>query len=581
MGLPTSIEGMGNILRLSNLKNAKGRRIVEEEPDFMQGMEAPDIQPEGTAQPLPNFSAFAQPGNLPEGDLGGELTSQSYDVRANSAMPQEDQGVEQPGIFIRMGRALKQYMTPERIPQEAASTTHFKPERIPQETPEGQYTPVLSNYMANAKEAGNKRFQTLYDLPPEPVPPEQQSLLDQEMNDEVQKALQNPVGMAVYGASNRVENDPALSAEFKTITGNELTPELTAQLNETEEAMQGVEDVFNGMQTKLGDRAEGMRQRILDNQFTDQDKYYIGLALLMPLIIGGIFGKEAGIGALAGGAKGVADVLGKRQENIREDEDALLDIEKQMAENQGKIAEVGLKRASLRPSLEEKSPTNHLKGMREKTFPNPETGEEQQVVEIAPDLWMESQFVSGPEGVTNARKYAHELAPIKTYTKTVDDLTGKLINAFSQLNDDNFFSKGFSSAVASKDKNALNKFSQDITVDGRKVKAAPYINALIADVTNAYGQSQGLGQMDKAAQDFVKNIVQNPEQSFIDKKSAIEQMLSLRDLTQNSFVNRASSLGFYPAPLIQQFENNNNRLSSMLNKKEENKTTEDVIKEFL
>src|SRR6185436_9099239 len=67
----------------------------------------------GTAQPLPNFANFQTPqSNVPESDLGGELTPQSYDIRANTAQPPEPE--EQPSFFSRLGQALADYVSPTK-----------------------------------------------------------------------------------------------------------------------------------------------------------------------------------------------------------------------------------------------------------------------------------------------------------------------------------------------------------------------------------------------------------------------------------------------------------------------------------
>jgi len=85
--------GIGNILRLQGLKSVAGRNKKRVIPgaEFLQDMEgeAPDVQ--GTAKELPNFANFIPRENKPEADMGTELTSQSYDVRANTVEePEED-----------------------------------------------------------------------------------------------------------------------------------------------------------------------------------------------------------------------------------------------------------------------------------------------------------------------------------------------------------------------------------------------------------------------------------------------------------------------------------------------------------
>src|SRR5690606_9915783 len=155
---------------------------------------------------------------------------------------------------------------------------------------------------------------------------------------------------------------------FEKYTGINYEPQIAQQVSSYEEAMKGIEDQYNGITSNLSEQAKQINQRIMSNQATDADKYYIGLALLMPLIIGGIFGKEAGLGALGGGAKGIADVLAGRQKSIRDDEASLLDIAKQQVGTQEKLANINLDKAKLGPALRSalpEDPNQHLTGLRQ------------------------------------------------------------------------------------------------------------------------------------------------------------------------------------------------------------------------
>src|SRR5665213_1607154 len=104
---------IGNTMsRLAGLKNVRPRRVMPG-AEFIEQLAPPDDNVEGTAQPLPNFSNFRTPEpNHPGPDMGGELTAQSYDVRANSAEPME-QNTDR-GFLRRTGQALSNYINPQK-----------------------------------------------------------------------------------------------------------------------------------------------------------------------------------------------------------------------------------------------------------------------------------------------------------------------------------------------------------------------------------------------------------------------------------------------------------------------------------
>ena len=101
-------DSLPNFLRLKSLKNVGGRRVMPG-AQFLENLEDYNSDISGIASPL---STPSQPVNLPEPELGGELTSQSYDIRANSAQsPAQD---EKTGFWSHVGRALADYIDPQK-----------------------------------------------------------------------------------------------------------------------------------------------------------------------------------------------------------------------------------------------------------------------------------------------------------------------------------------------------------------------------------------------------------------------------------------------------------------------------------
>ena len=113
--MTTSSDGLGNIARLSGLKNVHGRKKILPGAEYLEDLEAFEPDVSGTANP----SFQQQP--MPEPEMGTELTPQSFDVRANRVIvPPPTQS-----DFIGRTRAIfnQAYATPLPKQTPMATTT--------------------------------------------------------------------------------------------------------------------------------------------------------------------------------------------------------------------------------------------------------------------------------------------------------------------------------------------------------------------------------------------------------------------------------------------------------------------------
>lgn len=616
-------DSLPNVLRLQSLKNVSGRRKVLPGAQFLEDLENYESDVSGIAPP----SAPAPTGlNLPEPEMGGELTPQSYDIRANSVQAPEEQGMtaEEPGFWSHVGKALADYISPQKraemseknqamlskargmeaapqvppietaqvqeqegLPPVTASEQAYKGPQMPEQSP-GVWG-AIADYFSPTKRAEMGQYTS--DLMTDAQlkaqgknPAEVRGRVHEQYAQDVEKAMEQPWQYAAYGSAEQVATHPALQEQFREITGIDFEPQIAAQVSQYEEAMKAVEDSLNGEQTALGEREEGIKQRILSNQSTDADKFYIGLALLLPLIVGGFFGKEAALGALGGTAKGMAEVYGKREKGLREDEQTLMDIAKQKASNIEKLAGINLEKAKLRPSLEKnlpEQPEKHLMGLEEVRWVNPETGKEERAVEILPGMVAHGKYVATPERYKMMEKAAMELAPVKTYADDVNDLTNDVLEIVSQLKDKNVFSKMFTAIASGTTPGALSKITQDVVIDGRPVNAGVALEQKLGFLANKYGMAQQLGQLDRAAQNHIKKIMDNPTATLLTPQDAINQMLEVRKLVQNSVLSDLKNKGFIPDFTQKNFEEKNTALFSRLNQDEQSKRLEQIKREAL
>lgn len=617
----TSSNSLGNVIsRLQGLKNVSNRRVMPG-AEFLQDLEDVDTDVSGTAQPLPDFQNFLPKSeNLPESDLGGEITPQSYDVRANTVTTPKPQ--EEPGFWASVGQALHDYVNPQKREEMSQYNTSLLNKSRMQASPQ---TPPIATAQVDMQEGIPPVTASQQEYQPSPAPEPSPGILGaigdwlnptkrdqmaehnrdvlmdaqlkaqgkdpaivraqthEQLGKDVEKAMENPWQYSAYGSTEQVANSPALQAQFKEVTGMDFEPEVAAQVAQHEAAMKGVEDSLNGINTQLDERSEAIKQRILNNQSTEADKYYIGLALLMPLLIGGLFGKEAALGALGGGAKGIADVLSGRQKSIKEDENSLLDISKQQSLNQEKLANIGLEKAKLGPSIRKNlpdDPNKNILGMKEAIWTDPMTGEEMRGVRIKPGLIAKPEYIASEEGKKDMLKAANELSAVKTYVDELNDLTSDVAEIVGQLKDPSVVWKGMTSILTKQQPTLLRKMSQDVMFEGRKQNAGVLLEEKLGFLANAYGMAKELGQLDRAAQNHIKKIIDNPTSTFLTPEDSLNQILQIRKLAQKGLINSAANQGFYPEFIAQDLDTKNNDLYSGLNRKDERKQIADIEKKL-
>lgn len=625
MTIPYSSESLPHVFKLKGLKHAGGRRIMDPESEIAE----PDIgtstvdnlegtgndTEQGTYSEKPilplfsNFKPFSQ--NEPQSDMGGELTPQSYDVRANSVLAENpaeatvESPQEKPSIWSRIGKALSDYVNPEKKAEVQANlkatqekfkepivnpfTQEEKPSGLtPPESSPGVWGAVkdyfsptkrseMQEYNKDLLEDAKVRFEG---GDPEEIRKEK----EQQFTQEIEKAMENPWEYSVYGASDEIANSPNLQAQFKEITGIDYEPQIAEQVSEHEAAMDAIEKEYRGIQSHLTANEESIKQRILNNQSTDSDKFYIGLALAIPLLIGGFFGADVGLGALGGGSKGVADVLANREKGIREDEASLLDISKQKAMNEERLAGLNLERAKIRPNLIKNLPENaneHLLGMSEVSFIDPKTGEQKVGIQLMPGIIAKPEYIRTKEGLKNMQKSASDLADVKTYVNEINDLTNDVISIVSQLKDKSALTKYFTAVLSGKAPGSISKLTQDIEYQGRKVNAGVLLEEKLGFLANAYGMAKDLGQLDRAAQNHIKKIIDNPTTTLITPEDSLNQMLEIRKLAQRGLIRSAENRGFYPEFIMQDLAGENRELNRGLDKKEMNKRKEEIKRNLL
>lgn len=641
----------GNFIsRLQGLKNVSGRRVMPGQ----ELMQEPEYEPEpdlkGIAQPetprLPEFGNFITPANEPEPDLGGQITSQSYDVRANTSVPINTQvGTEKPGLFDRLGRGLANAFHPEN--QELKDQyARFTPEEdysfelgmgqlphgqgiknIPSFKPQLPHGQGIENIAPTAKNilnlgagggysqhgrgikevsqfTGNLdkniseiKIPTISEIPNrvkewtnESIPGKFPEVKPQELSPEqkaadkkaIDDAQLQPYQIAAYGATDKFANSPELVSKFEEDTGIDFNPQIKEETEKYEKVLSNIDKGLTEDANYNDEQSRRINERILNNQATDSDKFYIGLALAMPLILGGIFGKEVGLGTLAGGAKGLAEVYKGREEGIREDEKLLADINKQKNANDIKKGELEIQRLELPSKIQKNLPKDEyedIKNLRPIKYTDPNTGE---VVaegrEVLPDLVMDMKYGYNADRRNKMADKATELAGEKAALERGNEATSNIIKAAMQIKDPSFLAEVLSYGLADNPEGKLKIYAMKnapmIKIDGRMQNSAIYLYNQIELLNDAYRRSEGMKALTAGVITHLGNMVKHPVESGLKYSDLADQVLLMRDRAQNFFVDKATAQGFLKEPLYNKFGKLNREIYKGLNKKEEMKELE-------
>lgn len=384
---------------------------------------------------------------------------------------------------------------------------------------------------------------------------------EQRNQQEIDRAQQNPWQITAYGATDMVANQPELRKALEKMTGTAFTPEMEQGAKTAEKVLPDIENGTNPDLTGYDEQAKRLYENILSNKATDADKYMIGLALAMPLIIGGIFGKEAGFGALAGGMKGMGESYGRREKAIREDEELLAKVNKE----RGDITAATAKEQAAKSAVTE--------GMKKTKWTDQRTGEEIEGVLVKPGYAAYPEYLVNKDDRAEMKKEATEINKTKKDVQEINDLTEDVIELSSQVKNKNPIRQAFIGAIKKQGyaPGFLSQVSDQVDFNGRKVNAGILLELKLGLLASAYARAKKLGQLDRAAQAHLDKIMMNPETSLVSTQDSIDNMMEIRKNIMNGFAYDVYNAGFSPEVATAEFKGKNKDLYGKLNKREEKK----------
>lgn len=569
---------------------------------------------------LRGSSADEMPLDIPE-NLPGETSPQMYDARANELVNTEEdqqstdlyelgsnlaklaaqQREEQPQqplqenlpIMTQQAQSVQQ----EPMQQPPPMTQAPAPEQAPQQE-EPDYSGLwgaLKQWWSGPPVAGSheefqQNIKDHMEAKDQGIPVEdyryqksEQYANDQErFQNEMQEALQEPYSRVVFGATDQVVNNPKLLEEAEKI-GVQITPEMAEMTTNMEAALSDMTNEQLQAEGEWNDQIAEMRQRIDQNKATDSDKFLIGLALLMPLIIGGIFGAEAGLGTLAGGAKGMADVYGRRDKNIREDLDRIADLTKQKQTSQLKRKELELEGLAIPGKVKKAlgdAPYAHLEGMEMKRYTD-EEGNQVEGVQLKPGLVARVDTLADKEDKKEMKTEARDLNKTRSAVNHLANNARRIIDITNKIKDKTFVNKVFQNWSKGKDPTLLSKFGEEIELDGKKVNSAVALAQVLEDTMEARRKVQGIRNFGPQLFEHFERIMTNPYGHFTSVKDLQNQVLTLYTDTRDQFLNDAENRGFLREPLLDDFYKDDVKMYDSMNRKLDRNEAMDIKKELM
>lgn len=399
---------------------------------------------------------------------------------------------------------------------------------------------------------------------------------------QIDEAVKNPYTKVVYGATDTVFNSPQLREEVERI-GIPINPEVQRLTKDMEAALSEMDERELKAQGGWNQQVKEIRERIDSNKASQMDKYAIGLALLMPLVVGGIFGLEAGVGTLAGTAKALSGGMQDIQKGIKEDEKTLANLNKEISASEEKRQKIGLEKLKIPETVNKitgDSPYSHLQGMNLITYTDPE-GNQVQGVRFKPGIVADIEFLEDKDAKKEMRKEAQEVNKNRSAVNKLGDNARKIVEIASQMDDQNMLSNIFQNWALGKKPSLVAKFGKEITLDGRKVNSAVALTQLLEDTMEQRRQVQKIKNFGPQLFEHFARILTNPYGEFTSPQDLIDQVLRLYTDTRDQFLDASERSGFLRQPLIEDFYDKDRNMYERLNLKEDLGESNKLLKKLM
>lgn len=591
------------VTSLSRLSNRRKVKTAGEE------------DPQSSMLDLAGLGASAGGGSLPlPMDQIPAISPDSIDVRANEIIDPEQ---EQRDEYYDIGQSLADYVfsqSPAGQANEELKNQAMASENYQTMQPEGEenyqtqdkgFLSNLSNLVSPIKEwasgppasgvdyyhpegsqIAQKKLSDLRMAREQGISPEefqqqeaanfqQQQQIDRQALDE---ALKNPYTRVVHGATDQVINNPDLQLQLEE-AGIPVRPEELELTKMYEIALSDQQNLYEQYGQEVAQQVEQLRQRIDSGEAGDMDKYYIGLALAMPLILGGIFGKEAAIQGFAGATQGLMDIYERREKNIEQQKKKLSDLEKMKMGADVKLQEIKSDKLKIPKDVKEvlgEDPLEHLKSKKLYKFQTAD-GEKEGAM-LKPNLIANIDYLGSKDSLASMEKVAGELSHGKSIVDSVGKDARNIVQIVSQIKNPGNFEKLFSILATNKyagiKPSSLGYLGEDIMLNGEKVNSAVALAQALESMMEERRQAQNIKSFGPELQSHFENMISNVFTNYVTPDDMANQVLQFYVGTRDKYLDNVKNEGFYPQPMLKEFYGPDKKMYDLLNKSKSKKSTQ-------
>jgi hypothetical protein len=294
------------------------------------------------------------------------------------------------------------------------------------------------------------------------------------------------------------------------------------------------------------------------------------LVLTMPLIIGGIFGKEAGLASFGGAAEGLMNIYAGREKEREKGEKKLSELEKNIKESRIRQQDIELKKLQAPQEVRKAlggRPNEHLQGMNLVNITD-EEGNEKQGVRIKPGLIADIEFVKDKESVNEMKKEALDLNNERNAINKLGENVRDVIEIASKMKDKSSFIKILEGIGKAKKPSVIAKFGEQIDFNGKKVNSAVALTQAIEKILQDRRNVEKIKAFGPQYFEHFERIITNPIGNFTSMRDLIDQVLQLYVPARDLFIQDLENRGFLKEGILDDFYGKDKAIYDFLNKKE-------------
>lgn len=574
MNPATKDDDLKNFLRLEGLRTlTRPKRNPDENVPFPESLQPPMNQPAPAIYPIEDVRANPTLSDLLAQPPGPEPMPELPTSKIEPAPGTYDKlrsighGLEHPGIFSSAEQIKASKGPGEIVPKNE------------QALPPPETAPAKIASKFERRDENKPAIPAPEKLAAKFEKPEMSAVDQEQENQRKIREAQDQAGKqkpkTLYDA---FKQNPDIITKIEDYAGAPMDQNTMNTIAALDADLKGQESELDQIGGEYKAIVQELKDRLAKGEETEADKYMIGLTLLAPLLIGAFGGKEAGIGALIGGASSLAREGEERKATKKEQEAEIKELtgaRLKIEELRSKMQIATSKRKSEVLKNMPEDVRNQYKNREMVTFKNPLTGKEESGIELAPDIYVDEKHLrEDPKTkLEQATKFQESLAGTRHLLSNLD----KAAQIYAQIGDRDLLTKAFHNIMSGKDERYIQQFAdKQVYVDGKKMSARAALESLLSEFETSYKQANNFtGALTEALKHHMGRFLSNPWESYYDTPAFLDQITLLNDRFAEEVANKAKTYGFLELPIQLQIEGyqekQRNRLRALTNTEKEKK----------